>query len=266
VSAHVVQFSLGAGSAETAFRVHASASAGDRVVLLTADTREEHPDNWRYGFECVAQMPGVEWQIVCDGRTPMEVGRDERCVPNNRLAVCSRVLKRQILRRYIDEHFDPFDTVVYLGFDWTEEHRMVASVGPWEPWTIAAPLMAAPYLTKVDVHELHEERGIERPWLYKQGHGHANCGGACVRAGQAEWEITLRTDRPRFLRWEAEEETTRALLGKDVAILRDRSGGASVPLPLRVFRSRIDAQPSMFDGDDWGACGCLMDDGVAVTL
>ena len=37
------------------------------------------------------------------------------------------------------------------------------------------------------------------------------------------------------------------------------TGGTTTPLSLRSFRERIERQPSMFDGDDWGACGCDMD-------
>ena len=49
---------------------------------------------------------------------------------------------------------------------------------------------------------------------------------------------------------------SRAELGKDVSILRDRTDGTLKPLTLRAFRERIERQPSMFDADDWGACGC----------
>lgn len=53
---------------------------------------------------------------------------------------------------------------------------------------------------------------------------------------------------------------TRDLIGKDVSILNDRAGGGPRrPLTLRAFRDRIERQPSMFDADDWGACGCFMD-------
>ena len=49
----------------------------------------------------------------------------------------------------------------------------------------------------------------------------------------------------------------RDLLGSDVSILRDRIGGQVKPLTLRRFRDGLDAQPGLFDGDDWGACGCF---------
>jgi PP-loop superfamily ATP-utilizing enzyme len=103
---HVVQFSTGAGSAEVAYRV-ADAHGIDDLILLTADTRVEDDDNWRFAKDVVDDL-GVEfWFILADGRTPMQVGRAARVVPNNRMAVCSRVLKRDLLRKWIDENCDP---------------------------------------------------------------------------------------------------------------------------------------------------------------
>jgi hypothetical protein len=256
VSAQLVQFSTGAGSAEVAWRV-VDQHGAENVVLLTADTRVEDPDNWRFARE-VADRLGCRWVVLADGRTPMQVGRDRRVVPNNRMAVCSQVLKRDLLRRHMDEHYDPADSIVYLGFDWTEEHRLDAARPHWEPWTIDAPLLRPPYLWKPALLDMFRERGIEPPRLYAQGFSHANCGGGCVRGGQAQWELLLRVNRPRYLEWEAEEEHTRTELGKDVSILRDRTGGPVRPLTLRRFREQLDDAPGLFDAQDWGACGCFM--------
>lgn len=253
---HLVQFSTGVGSAEVALRVWAEHGPAS-MALITADTRVEDEDNWRFAREVVATfMPDVPWYVWADGRTPMEVGRDERVVPNNRMAVCSRVLKRELIRKNMERIFDPAESIVYLGFDWTEDRRFAASVGPWEPWTIAAPLMDPPYRTKADLLDGFRARGIEPPRLYAQGFSHANCGGACVRGGQAQWELLHRVNQPRYVEWERAETQIRTELGKDVAILRDRTGGRTTPLSLRAFRFRLEATPTLFDGDDWGACGC----------
>ena len=112
---HLIQFSTGVASAEVAWRVTAEHGA-ENVVLLTADTRAEDEDNWRFG-RAVADRLGCEWVILADGRTPMQVGRDRKCVPSNRMAVCSQILKRELLDAYRAEHFDPADTIVYLGYD-----------------------------------------------------------------------------------------------------------------------------------------------------
>ena len=261
MTTHVVQYSTGAGSAEVAWRL-VDRHGPDDVVLLTADTRVEDEDNWRFATE-VNDRLGCEWVRLADGRTPMQVGRDLKVVPNNRMAVCSRVLKRELLRAYIHERFDPADTVIYLGFDWTEPERIKAAEPLWEPFTVASPLADPPYVNKPDLLALFRSRGIEPPRLYSQGFTHANCGGGCVRGGQAQWARLLQVNRSRYMEWEADEDAIRDLLGKDVAILRDRAGGPVKPLPLKTFRERLERQPALFDADDWGACGCFVTDGEA---
>lgn len=253
---HVVQFSTGVGSAEVARRV-TETYGRDSVQLLTADTLAEDEDNWRFAREVVAHLGLADrWTVLRDGRTPMQVGRDERVVPNNRLAVCSRVLKRDLLRKHIDATYEPADTVIHLGFDWTEDHRHLAAVEPWRPWKIESVLLSPPYTHKAALLDEWRARGIEPPRLYSYGFNHANCGGACVRGGQAQWQLLLQVNRARYLEWEADEDETRAMLGKDVSILRDRTGGTVTPLTLAAFRERLDSQPAMFEGDDWGPCGC----------
>jgi len=61
---------------------------------------------------------------------------------------------------------------------------------------------------------------------------------------------------------ESQEQQFRTELGKDVSILRDHAAGG-VPLTLQTFRERVEAQPSLFDEDDWGGCGCFADEGEA---
>ncbi|HEU4686482.1 MAG TPA: hypothetical protein VFS39_18390 [Nitrospira sp.] len=258
---HLVQFSTGAGSAEVAWRV-VDQYGPDAVVALSADTRVEDEDNWRFGREVIERL-GCEWVVLTDGRTPMQVGRDARCVPNNRMAVCSRVLKRELLRRYIDQHYDPAECIIYLGYDWTEEHRIKAARPQWQPYTIEAPLMDPPHLMKEQILDSFRARGIEPPRLYAQGFAHANCGGDCVRGGQAQWALLLEKNPERYREWEAEEEESRAALGKDVAILRDRRGGKTTPLTLRQFRRRIECGKADVDSTDWGTCGCFVADEVA---
>lgn len=291
----LVQFSTGLSSAEVAFRV-VELYGAENVVLLTADTRVEDEDNWRFAIECVERMPGVRWIIACDGRTPMQVGLDHRMIPNNRAAVCSRILKRELLRDYIDKNFDPAHAVIHLGFDagednrWHDSHARVtckecrmrkctehkripcpypdctfqvseAHENPWFPWKLDHPLATTlPQIwDKRQLLDASHERGIKPPRLYATGAPHANCGGACVRGGQSEWQRLLMWNRGRYLEWEAEEERSRAELG-DYAIMRDRTGGVTVPLPLRVFRERLDAMPDLFDAHDTGPCSCFADD------
>jgi hypothetical protein len=252
---HLVQFSTGLSSAEVAWRLTAE-HGKDAVVLMTADTLREHHDNWRFAREVVARL-GCEWIKLTDGRTPMQVGRDAKCVPNNRMAVCSKVLKRELLRSHLDANYSPEIDRIYIGYDWSEPNRLTSARRFWAPWDMTALLAEPPYAPPLE--DLFRSRGIEPPELYKHGLAHSNCSGFCVRGGQAQWSLMLQVDRCGYMEWEGEEQETRGLLGKDVSILRDRTGGTTTPLSLRSFRERIERQPGMFDADDWGACGCDMD-------
>jgi hypothetical protein len=252
---YVVQFSTGAASAEVAWRL-VERHGVDEVHLLTADTLVEDEDNWRFAKEVHAAIGEPAWTVLADGRTPMQAGRDARVVPNNRMAVCSRVLKRDLLREYIDLTYTAGRDIIALGYDWTEPERMERAAPNWVPWQVIAPLQDRPYVSKPDLLDLFRQRGIEPPRLYAQGFKNANCGGACVRGGHASWANLLRVNSERYADWERDEQETRDLLGKDVSILRDRSGGTLVPLTLTRFRQRLEQQPSLFDPDDWGACAC----------
>lgn len=253
MTAAIVQFSTGLASAEVAFR---AIQKYEEVVLVTADTLVEDEDNWRFAYEVVEALGSPEWVRLCDGRTPMQVGRDERCIPNNKMAVCSKILKRRLIRRYIEGRWQPEEIIVLLGYDWTEPGRHAGCIEPWQPYAVDSPLMRPPWWQKGDLAGWRRQRAIEPPRTYLTGAPHANCGGACVRAGQVEWRRLLTWNRERYLEWEAEEEKSRALLG-DYAILRHRSGPREgQALPLREFRERLEVQPGLFDRDDFGACGC----------
>jgi hypothetical protein len=252
----LVQFSTGAGSAYVAYRTIERYGI-ENTVLITANTGVEDYDNWRFAREVFVDLGKPKIHMLRDGRTPMQVGRDVRVVPNNRLAVCSRILKREIIRDFMEATYDPADSIVMLGFDWTEEHRLKASIEPWKPWTIEAPLMEPP-IDKGEILEFFASRGIVPPRLYSYGFSHANCGGACVRGGQAQWKLLHKTFPERYAEWEQEEQETRVFLGKNVTILRDRRGGTSTPMSLKRFRVERLEGGGEVDDEDWGACGCFM--------
>jgi hypothetical protein len=99
--------------------------------------------------------------------------------------------------------------------------------------------------------------GIEPPRLYKMGFHHNNCGGFCIKAGQAQFARLLTTMPERYARHERREQELRDYLGKDIAILRDRRGGDTKPMTLREFRERLEHDAKAFDSFDWGGCGCF---------
>ncbi|HEX3325048.1 MAG TPA: hypothetical protein VHR65_07980 [Solirubrobacterales bacterium] len=290
----VVMLSGGAGSWGAARRI-VDRHGADGLTLLFADTLIEDDDLYRFLLEGTAnllggQVPGdllqrtaaipplededrrrlhlralaaavrswcpmLEW--IAEGRDPHQVFRDKRYLGNTRVDPCSAVLKRQLMRRWLEDHCAPAGCIVVLGYDWSEVHRLDRAAGHWAPWRAEAPLCDRPYLSKEEVFGWMEAEGLRPPRLYGEGFRHNNCGGFCVKGGQASFALLLRRHPERYRYHERREQELRDALGKDVAILRDRSGGTTTPLTMRRFRRRLECDSGAFDRSEWGACSCM---------
>ena len=278
-------FSGGLVSWATAKRVVAKHGTKG-VVLLFADTMMEDEDLYRFLGEAAADVLG--WPkappikalcelaakigeanicpegcfgrlvIIADGRNPWEVMRDERIIGGGKAGTdpCSKILKRQLLDRWERENCGP-ETVSYFGLDWTEEHRLLRMRKRMPGRKVEAPMTEPPYMTKPQMMAWLKAEGIEPPRLYKLGFAHNNCGGFCVKAGQAQFALLLRVMPERYAYHEAKEEEMRRIVG-DHSVLRDRTNGTTKPLTLRALRERIQSQGT-FDTEDWGGCGCAID-------
>jgi len=256
---HIVLYSGGLVSwraADLAIKEHGS----ENVELLFTDTSIEDPDLYRFLMETWREFGEPTFHILCDGRTPWEVFKDVRYLGNTRIDPCSRILKPEPTRKWLNEHCSPEKTTIWLGFDVFEDHRFERAKKHWSPWTIVAPLTTR-FETRPMLMEMVQNRGIEPPRLYLEGASHNNCGGGCIKAGIGHFEWLYRARPETFSEWEANEQEIRDLLG-DVAILRDRSGGEVTPLPLTELRQRIERdQLSQLDLLDVGGCGCFADFG-----
>jgi hypothetical protein len=249
----VVMFSGGIGSWAAARRV-ADQHGTDGMVLLLTDTMMEDPDLYRFLDEAAGDI-SVPVTRLADGRDIWQVFRDVRFLGNTRADPCSKILKRQLARRWIEEHCDPAETTLYLGMDWTEVHRLERARLAWAPWSVEAPMSEPPYRLKTEMLADAEARGLRQPRLYELGFAHNNCGGGCVKAGQGQFAQLLAVLPERYAEWERNEEGIRQELG-NVAILRDRRGGSTKPLTLRALRQRIEAGRSI-DMLEIGGCACF---------
>lgn len=300
---HVVMFSGGVGSWAAAWRV-ASEHGLDQLTLLFTDTRIEDEDLYRFLLEGAAKLCDVDVSDLVPealalppveaDRMPERIAALERLsaramarIPiltwiaagpdvwtlfeaegmmgNSRADMCSRILKRELADAWIEEHYDQADTTVYVGIDWTEEHRIVGLRALKAPWRYEAPLCRKPYLTKRDMQRTLRALGVRPPRLYDLGFAHNNCGGFCIKAGFGHFANLLRVMPERYAYHERKEEEFRQRLGRtDITILkrqpyRDKDGKrvGYEPVSLRQFREEVQAngQVDMFD---IGGCGCFV--------
>lgn len=222
-----------------------------------ADTKIEDADLYRFLDDTERQL-GITITRLADGRTPFEVWRDKRAItlPNS-AAPCSKVLKRDVIDGWLATQPRPYTLV--FGMDWSELDRMQRLEARYAADGVPVwfPLAEAPYVDKCQIADQLERDGIKVPDLYALGFSHNNCGGGCVKAGQAHWAHLWRTRPDTYARWETEETRLRAALDKDVSILVDRRGGGPRrPLTLGAFRERLE-RGEAYDTQEWGGCGCF---------
>ena len=255
---YVVSFSGGVTSWAAAKRI-VERHGAKNTTLIFADTKMEDEDLYRFLDEAALNI-GAPLVKLSDGRTPWDVFFDVRYLGNSRVDPCSRVLKREPLNECATYGWDPQTTTHCIGYDCFESHRAerFRAAMARRGWPhVCAPLADYdPPMSKAGCFEWLAREGIELPRLYKMGFSHNNCGGFCVKAGQGHFATLLRQLPERYAFHEQKEQELRAYLGKDVSILRDRTGGESKPLTLRDFRLRLEAggQCDMFD---IGGCGCF---------
>ncbi len=254
---HIVMFSGGIGSWAAARRI-VDTYGPENVLCLFTDVLGEDEDTYRFIDDAIADL-GCELVTLTDGRDIWQVFKDRKFLGNSRQANCSAELKQKPAREWLDANGDPERDVIVIGIDWTETHRQRAVVNAYAPYRVLFPMCDPPRLEKAAMIYAARERGLEPPRLYDMGFSHNNCGGGCVRAGQAQFAHLLRVMPERFAEWERNEADVAAYLGKDVAILSEVVRGEKRLLPLTVLRQRVESQPSLLDADDWGACGCFVD-------
>tara|TARA_R110002012_G_scaffold5775_2_gene26782 strand:+ start:36 stop:824 length:789 start_codon:yes stop_codon:yes gene_type:complete len=259
---HLVYYSGGVGSWASAKRLAQNPKIKS-LTLLFADTLIEDEDLYRFLDESVENLRQEDCDInyvkITEGRTPWEVFEDVKFIGNSRIDPCSRVLKREFMDRWRDEHCDPAYTTMYYGIDWTEIHRLERVRKRVGDWKIDAPMTHEPFMDKSDMLQWLQDEGIEPPRLYKMGFPHNNCGGFCVKAGQAQFKLLLQNMPERYAHHEKMENEVAKKIGTDARILRDRRNKQVRPLSLTEFRERVQEQPAMFDKFDFGGCGCALD-------
>jgi len=262
----VVMFSGGIGSWAAAKRVAEQYGTDDLFLIFSdvkGDTENPHigedEDTYRFIREA-AENVGGELVILQDGRNIWQVFHDKKFLGNSRLANCSHELKQKPARKWLEENCPEDDTIVYVGIDWTETHRIPSIERNYLPYKAEAPLCDPPYLDKQDMIKWARSEGLRTPRLYDLGFAHNNCGGGCVRAGQAQFKKLLDLMPERYAEWEKQEEKMQQHLGRPVTILSETVGGTKQPLSLRTLRERSESQPTLIDLQDIGGCGCFFED------
>lgn len=291
---HIVSFSGGAASFAVAHFL-VEKYGRENVLLVFCDTLIEDGDLYRFvvegaakvmGVECSGdllrsattvpevyedgrvdhlialasnacnEIPGLVWRT--DGRDPWQVFKDRKYQGNTRTAHCTIELKGKIFARWLAQSYKPGGCVLHFGFDWSEAHRLDTAINNWNPYTCEALLCKPPYLSRSQITQIIDDYDIELPRLYKMGFSHNNCGGFCVKAGQAHFENLLRKIPDVYAHHEAKQEELMQVLPTAKPFLRMTIEKKLNYMTMREFRQHLQAGGG-FNNTDRGGCGCFSD-------
>lgn len=240
----------------------------DNVDLVISCLAGESPDLWRLVEACedmtrlkvkrityapyckyLEDAPSAMWWDIWD------VFFATGMMGSTRLDPCSRVLKRETLRAYIEDHYDPAQTTMHVGITAHEIDRMMAIKANWSKsgYTVEAPLC------DVELVGTTKERCQRMlgwvPFLYTIDASHNNCGGFCVKAGYAQMARLLWYLPDTYAYHEMQERRFREQFERDATIMRKRKtrGGVmeTTPYSLEEFRCDMERKwASMLPGFD----------------
>lgn len=213
----------------------------ENTILYFNDTKWEHPDLYRF-LRDISRYIGIPITEDTDGRTPEEVFRDLRFLGNNRVPICSRVLKANRLQKFYKD-----GDILVFGIGPEERHRADRIVAAYQKVAVISgkyPLIRFPLIenniTKYEIVSWLTAIGIEEPYLYRIGFPHNNCSGGCVRAGSKQWYSLLNRLPEVYTERERAEENIGRYLGKKVSYMKEET--------LHEFRDRVGQ--SMYDFSD----------------
>lgn len=255
---HIVNFSGGLCSFWAAWRVVQQHGPKD-VTLLFADTLIEDADLYQFNIKA-SEILSVPITRISEGLEPWDLFEQQGMIGNSKYPICSVYLKREPLDAFRRANFLEMDTCLYLGFDWTEAHRLNDLRQSKPTWRIEAPMTEEPIWDKCRMQSEADKIGLPRCRLYELGFPHNNCGGFCVRAGISHFVHLYKVLPERFLYHEGRErDLTAKLITRGIqplTILKDRRGGGKPkPLSLETLRLRIEAGEKL-PKHEWGGCGC----------
>lgn len=238
----VSQFSCGAASAcATKLEIN---QHGDAVHVINAFVADEHEDNRRFLADCETWF-GKKITVLRDEKydaCASTVWLKRRFVVNRNGAPCSKVLKRDVLKKYLKP-----DDVIVLGF--TADPRDAARFDRYldaNPTVRArAPLIDAG-MTKKDCFAMVNAAGLELPMMYRMGYPNANCP-KCPKGGMGYWNM-IRVDFPENFE---EMIAVQDILGPGSYFFRDRKTGERISLRM------LDPNAGRFDPVEPFECGAV---------
>lgn len=254
---HIVSYSGGVGSAITA-QLIVDLYGKNNTALLFADTKVESPDLYRFNHD-IENLLGCEFITIADGRTPWQVFNDEKFIGNSRIDPCSKILKRNLIKKWLRENFKSHEVTVWVGIDVTEEHRLPPVVANNYPYIYRSILVELQIFVTPDIKRAWcKENKILIPNLYELGFSHNNCGGFCVKAGLAQFKKLYELLPEVYMENEKEELAAMVRNPNLRPFLKKTINGVKHYITMKEYREKYLSQLTPDEELEFGGCGCAL--------
>lgn len=220
----------------------------EEVILLFHDTKEEHPDTYRFLHEMSAAL-GMPITEQSDGRSVTQLFRDEGYLGNNQQTFCSRILKAEQRQKFVKSLRDQGVTeiLMVIGYSASEPKRVARMVGHCmlDGITPRFPVIEE-NVSKQDTADWVMAQGVKPSAMYCWAE-HANCVG-CVKGGRAYWLAVAEHHPDVFEQRAAMEEE----FGHEIIRGGDRESVSLRQLVQIGLKRRVNQKEAIVIG----ACDC----------
>ena len=194
-----------------------------------------------------------------------EVISRNKFMPNSRVDLCSRILKRERSAAFV-KNFSHDEIKIAIGIGIWEEHRVKRAKERWLPYHITSPFCEAGEFESEYKDAVFELAGLIDPYLYQIDVAHNNCAGFCVKAGLKHYRNLLEKDRDLYLTHERNEQALYEENSNLKPFLKKTIDGNTIYITLKQFRENIELNKPFISenervnnlDEDYGSCSCAI--------
>lgn len=224
----------------------------DNCEIVMIDTKNEHPDTYRFKEDCEKWYgKGIQTITEVGGKyeSIQDVWMHHKSLNVASGAICSTMLKRRVREKY--QKTVEYDYQVF-GFEFEKkEFNRANSLKMNHPKAKAIyPLLMFGY-DKDRCIKLVQEAGIEIPIMYKMGFRNNNCfGTGCVQGGIGYWQKMKRDFPDKFDAMADMEWKLTEMKGEPVTMLKDQGKDAKSSGNVLVFLKKHPDYPNLKSLDE----------------
>src|SRR5690554_4151993 len=114
----------------------------EQIEMVTCHLPNEDKDLFRL-LDVVENRFDTQIKRIGHNKTPFQIFFEAKFLGNSRIDPCSRILKRETMRNYIKENYNPKEVILSIGIGYDEIDRTLSIKKAWGElkYTVDFPLI-----------------------------------------------------------------------------------------------------------------------------